>query len=157
MPVVPNDGPANPFRSFNFTVEIDGVEVAGFERASGLTVEMETTEYREGGVNDYVHKLPGQFQHSNLVLRKGLTKEALLWDWIQDVQVGSMSSARRNVHLKLREGYKSDELWGWEFRKAYPVQWEGPELTGQRTGNASVAVQLLELAHDGFTKVSGTP
>lgn len=147
----------DPFRSFNFTVEIDGLEVAGFESASGLRVEMETTEYREGGVEGHVHRLPGQFRHSNLVLRKGLTKEATLWDWIQDVRAGSMESARKNVHLKLRESYRSDEMWGWEFRNAYPVQWDGPDLQGKGTGGANVAVQLLELAHDGFTKVSGTP
>lgn len=153
MPTVPT----NPFRSFNFTVEADGIQVGGFERASGLNLQMETTEYREGGVEGYVHKLPGQFQHSNLVLRKGLTRETTLWEWIQEVKNGEMDSARRHVHLKLHEAYKSDEMWGWEFRNAYPVQWEGPEFTGKRTGTAEVAVQVLELTHEGFDVLSGTP
>ena len=166
MPVVPTESEAkktggpdeNPYRQLNYTVEVSGLQVAGFQRVSGLTTRMETVEYREGGTNGHVHQLPGQFTHQNLVLERGLTNRTVLWDWIQDVRSSSTPnrSVRRNVRVKLKAGYKEQRNWGWEFDDAYPVQWDGPELSSDGGGNI-VAVQSLEFAHDGFTKISGTP
>jgi phage tail-like protein len=166
VPVVPKKGEGkgqggpdeNPYRQLNYKVEVDELEIGGFQRASGLSVQMETVEYREGGTNGRVHQLPGQFSHQNLVLERGLTNRTVLWDWIQDVKSPSTPNAdvRRNVRVKLQAGYKEQQSWGWEFRNAYPVQWDGPELTSDGGGNL-VAVQSLEFAHEGFTKMSGTP
>lgn len=166
MPVVPTEGgedhegrhAENPYRQLNYLVEVDGIDVGGFQRASGLAARMETVEYQEGGSNGYVHQLPGQFSHSNLILERGLTNQTVLWDWLQDVRAPSTTneSIRRNVRLKLQAGYKEKKMWGWEFRRAYPVQWDGPDLSSDTSGGV-VAVQSVEFAHDGFTKLSGTP
>lgn len=166
MPVVPEDrgeqNPGgireNPYRSLNYQVEVDSIEIGGFQRVSGLTTQMETMEYREGGQNESVHQLPGQFSHGNLVLERGLTNRTALWSWIQEVRSPSVATAeaRYNVRVKLRGGYKVNKMWGWEFHDAYPVQWDGPELSSQGSGDV-VAVQSVELAHDGFVKIAGTP
>ncbi len=50
----------DPYMPFNFLVEIEGLLVGGFTEVTGLTVETETEDFREGGVNEYVHKLPGR-------------------------------------------------------------------------------------------------
>ena len=44
--------------------------VAGFSECSGLDVTLEVMEYKEGGVNDYVHKFPTRASHSNLTLKR---------------------------------------------------------------------------------------
>jgi phage tail-like protein len=154
----PGGSDENPYRQLTYVVEVDSIDVAGFQRVSGMTTQMETVEYREGGRNQSVHKLPGQFSHGNIVLERGLTNRTALWDWIQDIRSPSTSNAdiRRNVRLKLQSGYKEEQMWGWEFQSAYPVQWDGPEMASQGSGNI-VAVQSLELAHEGITKLSGTP
>lgn len=154
---MPKPDDAHPYRDFHFQVEVDEIQIGSFREVSGLRIEMETVEYREGGVNEYVHKLPGQFSHSNLVLRKGLTDKTVLWDWLQDVKSGQLDEreVRRNVRITLQSEYKSSDVWGWEFLNAYPVRWEGPALTSDRS--AVVVVQTLEFAHGGFTKLSGTP
>jgi phage tail-like protein len=156
MPSIPTD--VEPYRQFNFKLEVDSIEIGGFQKVSGLTVQMETIEYKEGGVNEYVHTLPGQVSHNNLLLEKGLTNKTVLWDWIADAKAPDTKpeDARRNVRLKLQAGYKADQIWGWQFQHAYPVQWDGPDLRSDQSGS-NVAIQSLELAHDGFTKLSGTP
>jgi len=148
----------NPYRQLNYAVEVDDVEVGGFQRVSGLAARMETVEYREGGTNGHVHQLPGQFTHSNLILERGLTNRTVLWDWLQDVRAPSTANEdiRRNVRVKLQTGYKEKQMWGWEFRDAYPVQWDGPDLASDGSGPI-VAVQSVEFVHDGFTKLQGTP
>jgi phage tail-like protein len=166
MPVVPDgvpdpnsDGmPENPYRQLNFTVEVDEVEVGGFQEISGLAVQVETETYREGGRNESVHQLPGQVNHDNLVLKRGLTNRRVLWDWTRDVRSSSVQNdeIQRNVRVMLRGGYKSDRMWGWEFRNAYPVRWDGPDLVSDGSGT-SVAVQSIEFAHDGFDTLEGMP
>jgi phage tail-like protein len=41
------------------------------------------------------------------------------------------------------------ERWRWNFLQAYPVKWIGPNL---RATTSEVAVETLELAHNGFVK-----
>jgi len=47
----------DPYLAFNFLVEIQGLTVGGFTEVTGLQVEVEVHDYREGGVNEYIHKM----------------------------------------------------------------------------------------------------
>ena len=38
----------DPYKNFNFRVEIDGLSVAGFSECTGLETEVSVIEYREG-------------------------------------------------------------------------------------------------------------
>lgn len=142
----------NPYSQYNFELEIDGQSVAGFSDVSGLTMELETVEYQEGGVNDHIHSLPGQFSHANLVLQRGLTKETAFSDWIHEVMSGTIK--KQTVVIKLKSGFKGESAWGWEFRNAYPTKWSGPDLTGGKNG---MAIESIELTYERFTKLSGMP
>lgn len=147
------------YRKHNFEVElVDGPTVGGFDRISGLTMQMETVEYREGGVNDYVHKLPGQFTHATVLLENGITNEKVMFDWVNKVRSGETSAeeARSNVQILVRSGHKEDERWGYEIFDALPIQWDGPDLRAEET-EGDVAHQTVELAHRGFTNLDGTP
>jgi phage tail-like protein len=153
------DNLKGPYRKFSFEVElVDGPTVGGFAKVSGLTMQMETQEYSEGGVNDYVHKLPGQYKHENLVLENGMVDQRVLFDWIEEIRNGETPTeeARSNVEILLRSGYKKKSRWGFEVFDAYPVQWDGPEFRADET-TGEAATQSLELAHRGFTNLPGTP
>ena len=64
----------DPTLGFSFTVQI-GDEIQGwFTECSGLTVQREVKEQPEGGVNDFVHQLPGRLKQSNITLKNGLAK-----------------------------------------------------------------------------------
>lgn len=148
-----------PYRKFNFEVELlDGPPVGGFEKISGLTMQMETVEYREGGVNDHVHHLPGQFTHENLLLENGIVDERVFFDWIGELRTGETPTeeARSNVEILVRSGHRKKNRWGFEIFGAYPVQWDGPDLRANEK-KGDVAIQTIELAHRGFTNLSGTP
>ena len=47
----------DPYKVFRFVVEINGTRVGGFSEITGLEVRTEVDEHREGGVNDYGHKI----------------------------------------------------------------------------------------------------
>jgi len=48
----------DPYASFRFRVEIDGITEAQFSDVTGLSLETDVEPYEEGGINDFVHQLP---------------------------------------------------------------------------------------------------
>ena len=139
----------NPYLAFNFLVEIEGLVVGGFSEVTGLQIEVEVQDYREGGLNEYIHKLAGPTRYpSNVVLKHGLTDTETLWSWHQDVTQGIIQ--RRNGSIVLRDNAGEDKL-RWNFIEAYPVRWVGPDM---RAGTAEVGVETLELVHRGLTRPS---
>ena len=136
----------DPYKVFRFVVEINGIQVGGFSEVTGLEVRTEVDEQREGGVNDYVHKIPKETRYPNLTLKRGITDATGLWDWHQQIVQGDIQ--RKTVSVILRDA-QQQEKWRWIFRDAYPVKWNGTDLNA--TGN-TVAVESVELAHHGMTK-----
>ncbi|MEH1771557.1 MAG: phage tail protein [Nostoc sp.] len=136
----------NPYAAFNFLVEIQGLVVGGFSEVSGLQAETETEDYHEGGVNNFVHRLPKGTKFPNLVLKRGITDSFELWVWHQNVIAGKVQ--RQNGSVVLLDNTHS-EKWRWNFSNAYPVKWAGPDLKAD--GN-TVALETLELAHNGLWK-----
>jgi phage tail-like protein len=141
----------DPYLGFKFQVEIDGRDigtakrVGGFSEVTGLQVEIEVHEYREGGVNDHIHRLAGPAKYpSNLILKHGLMDTDLLWKWQQELLEGRVKRWGGAIVLMDSAGQVK---WQWAFKHAYPVRWSGPEL---RAGTAEVAVETLELAHNGL-------
>jgi phage tail-like protein len=134
----------DPYHAFNFVVEVEGLLTGAFSECTGLQVETETLEYREGGVNDYVHRLAGPTKHPPLVLKHGLTAIDGLWEWHQEVTRGNVR--RRNGTIYLLDKAHLPVLW-WDFREAFPVRWSGPDL---RADGGQIAFESIELAHRGL-------
>ena len=127
-------------------VEINGTRVGGFSEITGLEVRTEVDEHREGGVNDFVHKIAKETRYPNLTLKRGITDATDLWEWHQQIVAGEIVRKTVSVILQDQQG---QEKWRWIFRDAYPVKWNGTDLNA--TGN-TVVVESVELAHHGMTK-----
>ena len=136
----------DPYFSFNFRIEFDNVIVGGFSEITGLQVETEIEEIKEGGVNDHVHKVPKGTKYQNIVLKRGLTDSDALWSWHRDVIQGKFK--RKNIFIILLD-LEGNEKWRWSVTGAYPIKWIGPELKAER---AAVAFEAIELMHNGFEK-----
>lgn len=135
----------DPFLAHTFAVEFDGLVVGGFAEVSGLGAETEVFDYREGGVNDHMHRFPGPVRYpGNIVLRRGMTDAQTLWSWQSDVAQGTIQ--RRNGSIVLLSG--GIEALRWNFVDGYPARWTGPEL---RASGAAVALETLEIAHEGLS------
>lgn len=139
---------ADPYHGFNFLVEIDSVLAGGFSECSGLSVETETMEYREGGQNGFVHRFATGTKYPPLVLKHGLTFIDGLWSWHQDVVKGQFK--RRNGTIYLLNQQRIPVMW-WNFSDAFPTRWTGPDL---RADSSQVAIESVELSHRGLSKPS---
>ncbi|HYU34437.1 MAG TPA: phage tail protein [Thermoanaerobaculia bacterium] len=134
----------DPFRSFNFRVEIDGLTRAGFRECSGLDASQDPIEYREGTEGLTARKLPGLNKYSNITLKLGMTDDAELWDWRKKAITGKVE--RKNGSIVLLDEAGEEKL-RWNFREAWPTKWTGPSFNA--TGN-EVAIETLEITHEGL-------
>ncbi|MCQ9181337.1 phage tail protein [Streptomyces sp. IBSBF 2953] len=137
-----------PFRNFNFLVELDGIAQASFRECSGLGSTTEVIENREGGDNTTVRKLPGKTSYSDITLKWGLTGSHELWDWRQQVVDGTV--ARKNGSIVVYDLSNHTEVARWNFVSAWPTKWEGASFSAK---GADVAVDTLVLAHEGLSRV----
>ncbi|MFD2114153.1 phage tail protein [Paenibacillus yanchengensis] len=133
-----------PVSAYRFMVELDGLLVAGFSEVSGLVVETQVEEYREGGLNQFTHRLPAQTVHVPLILKRGMTKSNELWNWYAAVTEGRIE--RKSGSIILFDEF-DQEYRRWNFYDGYPVKWSGPELQAMMS---EVAVEYVELVHNGF-------
>jgi phage tail-like protein len=138
----------DPYQVFNFLVEIEGILAGGFSECSGLQVETEYFDYREGGVNDYVHRFAGPTKYPPLTLKRGLTQIDGLWSWHQDVVTGKIERKNGTIYLLDKQGIPV--MW-WDVKEAFPVKWTGPDL---RASSNEVAFESVELAHRGLSRPS---
>jgi phage tail-like protein len=76
-----------------------------------------------------------------------MTDSRALWEWLADAREGVIE--RRTVLIVLRDTV-DEETWRWELTGAYPIRWAGPDLQADQP---AVAIETLELAHQGFTSI----
>ncbi len=137
---------ADPYLAVNFLVEIEGILAGGFSECSGLNVETETLDYREGGLNDYMHTFAGPTKYTPLILKHGLTQIDGLWSWHQDVVQGEIE--RKNGTIYLLDRQHLPVMW-WDFKEAFPVKWTGPSFNASST---AIATESVELRHRGLSR-----
>ena len=136
----------DPYRSFNFLVEIDGITQAGFQECTGLDSQTASIDFRLGDDPMHVRKLTGLNTFSAISLKRGITDSDELWRWRQTVVDGK--TERRNGSIVLLDE-KGTEKMRWNFSNAWPSKWTGPSFNS--TGN-SIAVESLEIMHEEITR-----
>jgi phage tail-like protein len=139
---MPTAARVDPYSSFLFRVEIDGITQAHFRECTGLGSSIEVTENPEGGKGQ-VSKLPGRIRYPNIVLKWGLTDSAELYDWHQSALTGTVQ--RKNGSI-VQLDFQGTEKARWNFVEAWPAKWDGPTFNA---GGSDLSVQTLEIAHEG--------
>ena len=139
---------SDPFMVFRFQIVLDNQPVGGFSECTGLTLETELKDYAEGGLNTHLHKFPGRTKQTNITLKRGIVDRSL-WDWFYDLSQGQVRF--RNGTITVLDPSGSDTMMEWEFTRAFPVKWTGPDLNASQN---SVAVESVELAHHGLRRTT---
>ncbi len=138
-----------PYSQFNFLVQIgedaDPHAVqAGFQEASGIGTEVNTSDYRNGNeARNGPRKIHSTFSVSDVTLSRGVIGAADLTDWLRQVRDGKQGEALKDVTIKLLSEDRSTTAVTWILRNARPTGYSGPSLTGTGT---DVAVEELTLA-----------
>jgi phage tail-like protein len=137
--------------AFRFTVAISGESVslgAAFSAVSGLEVNVESVELREGGYNVGVRRLVGKASSPPLVLKRGVSTDRGFWAWV----TRCTSGAPAYVNGEITEHSAAPGTPGaiearWEFHRGVVTKVSGPELDALEGG---VPIEELHIAHEGL-------
>lgn len=138
----------DPWNSYRFAVEIQGIQEGEFQECTGLQVEVKVEPYEEGGLNGFTHKLPGRRSYSNITLKRGLNSSTLLIDWLDRVATKTAKSSElRNVSILMLDN-TGTTVRRYNLTGAFPVKWTGPSL------NTTSSTQLVETLEIAFQEMS---
>jgi phage tail-like protein len=140
----------NSFTSALFLIQIQGVSATAVTELAGIEVDVAVLTSREGTDLTSGQKQPGQASYTNLVVRRPLTKDLALWNWMQQSVGGTASPAAISVRLL---DAQEQPVVIWTFKNAFPVKWTGPVFNALSN---DIAIETLEIAHSGFTIAAAT-
>ena len=148
----PNARTTDPPFAGAFKLEVGGVTIGAFTEVIGLAVQMEIEEIAEGGNNESTIKVPGRLKWPNLVLKRGITDNNTLFEWIAKCSGEGFEHEQRKITRQTGSitllDPRRQEVRRWEFRDAMPVRWTGPSFAA--SSNA-LAMEELEVSHGGFS------
>jgi phage tail-like protein len=130
----------DPFRGFNFRLEMSGVTEAGFRECSGLDASTDVAEYREGkDQGNFPRKLTGLNKHANITLKRGIDLDNKVWEWYKKVVGGKTERQDGSIVIYDEAGQPQSR---WNFKAAWPTKVTGPTLNA--TSN-DVAIESVEI------------
>lgn len=134
-----------PLPKFHFQVEWGGTQI-GFTEVSGLDVETEVIEYRQGSSPEYSKiKMPGMQKFSNITLKRGTFKsDNEYFTWWNTVKLNTIE--RRDITIKLLDENHAPVIT-WKVKNAWPIKVQSTDLKAD--GN-EVAIESMELVHEGL-------
>jgi len=117
-----------------------------FQAVSGLSVEYDTEEYKEGGENRFTHKLPVRTKYTDMVLKRGMLTDSEVIDWLlRAFRDREFEPSDVNVILM---NEKSEPLRTWKVAHAIPKKWLISDLNANEN---SVVIETMELSYSYFT------
>jgi phage tail-like protein len=122
-----------------------------FQQVSGLNVQAQPIEYGHGDNSSFsALKMPGGRKYGTVILKKGVfVADNALWDWFSLNKTNAAQRTTVTVSLLDEAGLPKIV---WTLANAWPTKITGTDR--QSTGN-EVAVETIELAHEGITMAGG--
>ena len=139
-----------PLPKFHFLVDWAGARI-GFTEVTGLTLETEVIEYREGNSPEYNKiKMPGLRKFGNITLKRGtFAGDNDYYKWFDTVKLNTIE--RRNITITLLNE-EHQPVVTWKVKSAWPVKVQSPDLKSDAN---EAAIESIEIAHEGFSIDNG--
>jgi len=139
-----------PLPKFHFQVQWGGTNI-GFTEVSGLDVETEVIEYRQGASPEYHKiKMPGMTKFTNITLKRGtFANDNEFYNWWNSVKLNTIERRDLTISL-LNESHEPVVVW--KVKNAWPSKVTSTDL---KADDSQVAIETLELVHEGLTIQNG--
>ena len=139
-----------PLPKFHFQVKWDS-EVLSFQEVSGLDIEAQPIEYRHGDSPEFsTIKMPGIKKSGNVTMKKGVFKsDNKFWDWFNQIKMNTIKRIPVTISLLDEAGAPT---MVWTMANAWPTE---IQATDMKSDGNEVAVESIEVAHEGITIANG--
>ena len=139
---------AYPHGRFRYKVEIDGRKAGGFSEVTGFDAPVDVMEYREGDMVQTPMKIPGLKKYGNITLKQGLADSMVFYEWIAEGVSGAVQ--RKTITITLLDEEENPAA-SWQVINAWPTKYTVSDFNAT---SSEVAIETLEIAHEGMTRVS---
>lgn len=136
-----------------FRVVIDGFDLGGWSRCTGLAVEFKNVQIKEGGNYEYQPILPDTVVYKDVTLERAMNAQdsKRVQDWLRGkvssyIKQDFRGSGAGSAEITLLDSH-GRQVSTWSLRNVYPAGWDGPELSASTFG---IAIEKLKLVHEGF-------
>ena len=139
----------SPLTNFHFSVEWGADSKISFTEVSGLSMEHEVIDYREGDSKIYAaKKIAGLRKYSNVVLKRGLFHgDNDFFEWWNGV---NYQKDKRTITIKhLNDTHAPDVVWTLEA--AWPVALDYTRLHALKS---RILIERLELAYESLSMIN---
>jgi phage tail-like protein len=154
---------AEPFITFNFSVEVTKAEItpestaqplcsAAFAECDGIEMTMEVKTLKEGGANGQLVRLTGPVSYGQLTLKRGMTENFELWNWFRAVVADP--SLRANVEVVMLAPDGIQPRAHFLLRRCVPVKVKAPPLNAK---DGVLAIEELQLAYESISFKAAKP
>ena len=137
-----------PYSQFNYLVNLGTGDTsspqAGFQEVSGLGVEINVAEYRNGNERlNAPRKMTGTYKVPDVTLKRGVIGALDLHQWLNQIRAGAQSEGHRTVRIELLSEDRATTAMTWTLVNARPIKYTGPSLNGKGT---DIAIEELVLS-----------
>jgi len=138
-----------PLPRFHYQVDWGGVKIS-FTEVTGMDQQVEVIEYRHSDSKDFSKiKMPGMRKFSNITLKRGKFEGDFDYNnWLDSI-ANDRTGQRRDIVVRLMNE-KHEPVAVWKAARCFPVKVTAPDLKSDAN---EVAIESLEIAHEGFTLV----
>jgi phage tail-like protein len=146
LPTLP--GGYYPPVGFHFKVEFPAFgnnNDSRFQSVSGLSLEFDVENVKEGGENRFEHKLPGRAKYPDLSLKRGMLTDSGVIRWMLDA-LKNRDIKPTDVNVSLLNEFHLP-LITWKVHNAWPRKWSVSDLNA---GENSVVVETLDMCYSYF-------
>jgi phage tail-like protein len=125
----------------SFSLEIDGVQIAGIAEVSGLALEQEVREIKETAADGtmIIRKLPGRPSAGEVTLIRALTADQSFENWVKTLR-SDPTTARKTGSINVFNAAGA-RLRRYRLVNAWPKSLE----IGTKAGDTSVLTEKLTL------------
>lgn len=136
--------------SFYYLVSFNGIGDntidTRFQSVSGISAEVQTETYQEGGENRFEHVLPVRSSYSDITLKRGLATDSELIAWFTDTfDTMQVQPVTIDIMLLNAEG---EPLVSWNLVHAWPKKWSISDFDAEQN---AIAIETLELHYRTFS------
>jgi|SRR4051812_23769500 phage tail-like protein len=139
----------DPFRAYNWRLEIGGGAQAYFTACSGLGITVDVIKYREAGNLQIVRSIPGQVNYEPITFYYGLTPSREIFDWLMAGVQGRADRRNASIIVLNSEGNEDATAPRWNLENAWVAAWRGAQLNAM---SLEVAIESITLVFDRMTR-----
>ncbi|TKB25869.1 phage tail protein [Desulfopila sp. IMCC35006] len=146
----------DPYRTFKFQVLIDGQPVAGLRKMGALKKTTEAVDWRTGGDQTHVRKLPGGTKYEAITLEQGLTHDPVFEQWANLVNnidgdaAMSLVNFRKDIVINVLN-LQGTVAISYHVKRAWVSEYQAlPEFDAGTTN--TVGIQTIKLEHEGWDR-----